>query len=1441
MFIELNRTFHELSESDCANDSRLYLSGSQTLVWNDLLNEYRVVLLSEAGSGKTEEIRYVAQRLRNEGKYAFFIRLEHIPQDFDSAFEEGTYEEFVAWQMSDSEAWLLLDSVDEARLRNPGDFEAAIRKLAHYVLAEKQRIHIVITGRTSAWRPKTDLVLCGRHLSYIKPTVSADEVVNVDEEKSQVRVERRTGGHESSGFKIVALDDLKSSQVEIFAKARGVTNIQAFLDSVERADAWIFTSRPLDLEELVEFWNDHSRIGNRLELMKNSIERRLQERDEDRAEARPLEIKKLHDGAMLVAAASTLAHEPTIQVPDGSHNSKGLRIKSLLTDWDDVECATLLARPIFDEAIYGAVRFHHRSVREYLTAEWFATLLNNKTSRRNIEEIFFREQYGQEVVVPAMRPVLPWLAIFDEKIRNRVCQIAPEILFEGGDPSQLPLETRRRILQDVCEQLADGTSIRSMTDLAAAQRFANIDLTPDIKELIRRFDSNDELLWFLLRMVWQGELIGALPEARLVARTTSLGHHARIAAIRAVSALGTGEDKSELREAFLNESGTLNRDVLAALLAGTIPTNELVQWLIHCLQKVEEKHRFHVDLLVEELCGFIERSGDELLPLIIEAGNALLEEAPVVERRHCEISVKHSWLLKPIAIATKRLVNLRNPAALRSPCLAVLRKIPILKTYDPIEFTDTKFDLGELVAGWAELNLALYWHLAEDERTWLNREQKRLTDWWSVGIWGSYVSFSVKDIESILTEIRSRPLLDDKLVALSLAFKLYVDAGRPPKVRVQLRAVTRGEAELTERLTELMRPVQMTEDVKKWKRQEAGWKRKAQQNREREERNREDWRRYVIENVELLRNPGLNEPGAISNAQYYLHSRMREGTKGSGDRSHGNWPILEDEFGPDVARAFRDGAVAYWRRNRPILISEGAAANVIEFSTVFGLTGLAIEASETPDWPAALSEREAELAFRYGMHELNGFPSWMPRLFLKFPDVIRQMSLREIVHELATEDETKESFYLLHDVSWTGDWFWDEIAPCFLETLSVNEPRNLRNLGYLLNVIQGSSLADEKISHLASEKLNSIEQPDRCAYWFAVWTAVAPDKAIPALEQYLNSLQSNEERTSTAMIFITQLLGGRRSGSSQVREAYRTPTHLKSLYLLMLHHIKRNEDIERANMGAYSPGLRDDAQDARDRLFRLITETPGKDAFLAIQEIASVHPDERSRPWFRIQAKTKAEADADNLPWTPAQVREFYDEQERTPGCHRDLFDLAVMRMNDLKSDLENGDSSIASILRQIRDEIEIRKYIGGWCRDFAGGRYSIPQEEELADAKRPDFRWHGVGFDAPVPMELKLADNWTGPALFERLRVQLCGDYLRDIRSGRGLLVLVYRGEKKSWELPEKGSQVAFDVLVEALQKYWEGISCNYPGVDEICVIGIDLTERNRKHFNVPEESPLS
>ena len=392
-FIELHRTFHELSKRNSENDDEeiLWSLGvGEKLGWSNLISEYRLILLSEAGAGKTAEISNQANTLREQGKPAFFLRLELVGRDFEDAFEVGSYEAFEKWLASVEEGWLFLDSVDEARLRNPGDFELAIRKLSRRINIAKDRSHILITGRTTAWRPKTDLDFCTAYLPFSASTTSESNPKseeNVSNENSQIETE--TSDRSRSVFKIVTLDDLNSEQIAMFAKARGIEHSKDFLDSVERANAWSFTSRPQDLEELVEFWIDKGQIGSRLEIMRNSIDRRLSERDQDRADVRPLSAKTTRQGVMLLAAATTLTQDTKIRIPDGAENSKGIAVQTVLPNWDDRQQSILLSRPIFDEAIYGTVRFHHRSVREYLTAEWFYELLKRETSRRTIENLFF--------------------------------------------------------------------------------------------------------------------------------------------------------------------------------------------------------------------------------------------------------------------------------------------------------------------------------------------------------------------------------------------------------------------------------------------------------------------------------------------------------------------------------------------------------------------------------------------------------------------------------------------------------------------------------------------------------------------------------------------------------------------------------------------------------------------------------------------------------------------------------------------------------------------------------------------------------------------------------------------------------------------------------------------------------------------------------------------
>ena len=78
-FIDLERRFHELTDQEVDDLEDLaawseYVPGSAT-GWPELLKHDRLVLLAEAGAGKTEEMHQQAKRLSEEGKFAFFVAL----------------------------------------------------------------------------------------------------------------------------------------------------------------------------------------------------------------------------------------------------------------------------------------------------------------------------------------------------------------------------------------------------------------------------------------------------------------------------------------------------------------------------------------------------------------------------------------------------------------------------------------------------------------------------------------------------------------------------------------------------------------------------------------------------------------------------------------------------------------------------------------------------------------------------------------------------------------------------------------------------------------------------------------------------------------------------------------------------------------------------------------------------------------------------------------------------------------------------------------------------------------------------------------------------------------------------------------------------------------------------------------------------------------------
>jgi hypothetical protein len=653
---------------------------------------------------------------------------------------------------------------------------------------------------------------------------------------------------------------------------------------------------------------------------------------------------------------------------------------------------------------------------------------------------------------------------------------------------------------------------------------------------------------------------------------------------------------------------------------------------------------------------------------------------------------------------------------------------------------------------------------------------------------------------------------------------------------MKLKKAVNGEPELEEALTLYLKPPPMSDEAKRYKRSDTAYKRQQKQREKKKAKEQQKRREWLQANTNVLRDTSIAAKGKVWNGVIYLWEKIKDEQNGSSKWTKYNWEYLIPEFGESVAEAFRDGCIGYWRKYSPDISSENIGNyNTNENAVIIGLSGLEMEARSLPNWPENLSKNEAKLACRYAFNEMNGFPDWLSKLHNLFPNIVENAILKEIEYEFCQYDGEHPCHYVLTYVFYSLNWLNPKISNQIIAFLKNHEPKHDDTIKKALGIALSVNNIDKKsFVELAKSKVKNIKSISRQGLWLAAWMDVDSKSAFKTLKSIFNEISNAKEATKFAMIFIGSLLGRHGERIKSEYKDYVQPQMLLSLIKLMHSYIRISEDINRANTGVYTPNLRDYAQEARSHLFNLLTDIHCKQTYLALMDLYKNHPNKRSREWCLIYAKQHAAKAAEFESWNPENIAIFAEEAELAPKNNQELFDMAVSRLLDLKADLEDGDNSIAEILQSVKEETKHRNVIANWLREHSLEKYSISQEEELADAKKPDIRLRGFGFDAPVPIELKIVDNkWTVKKLIERLKNQLCGQYMRDIRSNYGIFLLVYLGNKKFWKHPKTGNHINFDELISLLEKEAEKITNKNKKIESIKIIGINLLKRNTHNDN--------
>ena len=1436
-YIQLDRKFAEFDEHLQAGelddsfryDSPLWKS------WSDILKNRCTVILAEAGSGKTTELRAQTERLRSEGQPAFFCRLEILTDEsFEDALETGTAQDFQSWRDGDAHGYFFLDSVDEARLASPRAFEKAITHFAKVVKPYMHRSTVVISTRPNAWQAQADPDMLKRRLDLPEEVqVASNDTRNYgfkNEGRFLTRGSRGTGttGAEKNSPIIMQMAPLNQSQVRIFAGAKGIADVGAFIEAINRADADVFATRPADLPGLIEAWKKDEPFGSYSDVVFRDIKLKLSDENRTHSDQSPISADRALTGAKVLAAAVTLTKRTSILLPDEpvheTLRGKCLDPKEVLPDWRPAEIRELLSLGLFDEALYGSVRFHHRTAREYLAACWFKALLLQQANRRSIERLFFTNPYDclDEMVVLSLKPIVGWLAAWDQRIRDYALHIDPKVLLEEGDSSALDIGTRETLLKNFANRYENRNNTPPSLTFREIRRLTDHKLAGVIHDLLETHRHHADIRSLMLHLIREGQIPDCGQLAYSFAIDTEMDMYTRSTAVQAVGLAGTLDEKKQLASEILGQVSNLEQDIVGAAIEVLWPNALTDEDVLTILEK----------MIAPGWSGLVEleyvilRISDRVqcrnfLAAVLE----LVSRPPLLEDESCRLSKRYGWLLPLLSTLVGRL-NLLHDAPETVP--EFLGAISLCaRSYHYVHHYRGEMDkeIVQLLHDNAKIRHALFWYeYAQDGK----EEDKPLL---FELILHHYESSNVNLIEKedsnyYLEDLRERPNIEEKRVAMSVLFDVC-NASKDDALLERIRDVVKVNSDLEAELDRLLIPPAPSEAYLEAQRKRSEREEQRRQQKIKKAQARRDWIEKLKADPSLGGDLSLADKGQVTKNTYWLLMEIQEKTHSVNRLTAAHWELLILDFGEAVAQQFHDFCRAFWRRYTPPVRPENAkGSQPIPYALLVGLGGLVIEANGGKTWAERLTDNEVEIATRYALRELNGFPDWFPSLLQAKPEPVRRVLREEIEWECGAFPPDGLLLHVLEKLHSAKIQIGKELRDDIIDILAAKTDIPVNPLKSALALILKSAAPlpkafEDTVAHHA-EVVTSEQQK---SLWLSALFCLDAERALDIMEAWVNSGtgQNGEQRVS----LIASHLWGRFLGvvptSLESEHCDYIQTDVLVRLLKIVHsHIRSEDDIQ--HDGVYTPGPRDKAQDARDRLLNLLWDIPGKATYDALIRLSKSPPLQSLKDHLLNLADSRAESDADFKAWSPAQVAEFGRRAERSPTTQRELFEIAVSRLDDIKFDLEEGDDSEASLWRKVDDELELRRVIAKRLRLISRNMYTTGAEEELADKSRTDIRLHNPKVDARIPIEIKIAGKWSANELRERMENQLVGQYLREAQYG--IFLLVNRGakrdKKKYWR---SNRRLSFSTLVEWLKN--ESRTLLNEHVQDIEVIGIDLTRR--------------
>lgn len=1430
---QMNRTFKNLRKpSNSINSIEVFNSvweerfDEAGVDWEELLKSRRILIVSEAGAGKTYECESKARELFARGEASFFLSLESVASAGVVATLFGDdLKRFTDWLASSSQiAYFFLDSIDELQLVHRS-FRDALRRFAHDIRGALGRTTVVVTARPVP----IDRQAFKEILPVPEPvreSISQDEFIRIAMDGPS-----KSNDDAPPTSREVELLPLTGPQIVEFARSRGIENPDAMLAAIDAKHAREFARKPQDLIELCDDWRGHGMIRAHFDQIQNHVRARLAARP-DRREKADLSAEKARVGAQRLALAVILSRRLTIRYSAGSDGDEiaaaPIDPRALLSDYGANQVLALLERPIFVEGGYGRVRFHHRSVMEFLAACQIHELIEAGLLAQSAacRMLFGLTGAKQTVLKPSMRPIAGWLGLLRSDMFERVVKVEPDVLLTQGDPESLTDHQRERALLGFVERYGRGQWRGLEVPNLQVARLAQLALTATVLSAWSKGVEAPEVRELLLRLVSTGRLQGCAELVASVAADTSCSDPERFEALIALAALRDARLGPMVDAIVTLASGWSER---LARWVGTMmyPEHVTEAQLVQLLARVRSDSGRSVDY-ADSVARVIQKAElcqdrlEALLPdvLVLARGGLQALDEEFLDRVG---RLKMSSILRSLCVRLLELGSVSN--------LLIDASVLAMRSADASSGlrkgnTELRSLLDALPVPWRrrvfEADLACVESLGGDRTA-----RYRLVRIVYEGALNYTMDRDGQWVLAALSEVGASA--ERRAVLLHLAAHLYATAGSADDGVDSLGNAVSDSDSLKDELKSIVEASKPNAEFLKM--QEEQRKRQERQAKKHSDE-RDAWLQFwreVADQPALALGPGRMN-NTIWNLWLVMHKVDHAGGEGRWDRA-----FLRAHFGGEVTDKLRRALMTYWRGMHPTIRCErrfGEEGTYLVVWTI-GLMGIYAEA-EDPLWATKLSREDAALAARYSLLEINGLPDWLGSLAKAYPAEVETVIGADLFDELLDSGGNSgwhsmvlqslrygtpdvALLFLPRLVGWLA---WSGSALMHLPYSPSNEQK-LSQVVRVLLAHAGSGITSP-LEELAVARVQTAGTGPYLLFWLPVLFALAPKRAVEMVLPILATLPI--EREGPAVRIIGCLFNERTDNGPTDWVATLAPADLLRLTLESHRHVRSEEDLVHDTV--YTQGPRDFAENGRRYLFDALMKTSGPEALSAKLALAADPLFERLRDRIAALAQERLAAELDASAWMPAEIATLLTGKELSPKTATDMAQLLVDRLDDLQ-ELMLRDTGPRAAWAKVDDENTLRPAIAHVLEVTSKGAYTVDQEAVTADGKETDIRLRAVsGYQATI--ELKVGEKGrSARELCDTIEVQLVKKYMAHREARTGCLIVTVSDPERRWQHPDTGARIDRFELQALLQSRADAEQRQLGGEARVLARILDLVPR--------------